>query len=178
MNIIDWIKNIFKRSKQKLLDAPKEIQQDKSWKEKLQTPSNQEVVAEKISQEELRIKQIKSVESLVLYRAGSLKGEEIIADIEKTHKSSMISEVDVKTLLFLHDVIELEDEHGDYNIREFIDEEETNYINLIERMIKYAEQKAQENDVEDIIEFVPKNREVINQIKDEMIQESENEIVE
>lgn len=178
MNIIEWIKNIFKRSKTKLLEAPKEIPEDKSWKDMLQALANQDIVLEKISQEELRIKQIKSVESLVLDKEGSLKSEEIIAYIEKTCKNSIISDIDIKALQSLHDVIEYEDEQGDYNIREFLDKEETNYIKLIERMIKYSEQKAQENDVENIIDFVPKNREVIDQIKEEMIQESENEIVE
>lgn len=175
MNIIEWIKNIFKRSKQKLLEAPKEIQQDKSWKDRLQIPSNDEIVLEKISQMKLRNEELKSLESLVLYREGSLKREDLILELEKKYKNNIISESDIKSLVYLHDVIEYEDEHGDYNIREFLDDDDSNYIKLIDGMIKYAEQKAKENDVECITEFVPKNRDVINQIKDEMMQESEKE---
>lgn len=175
MNIIDRIKSIFKRNKMKLLEAPKEIKEDKSWKDNLQAPSNENIVLEKITQRQLRIEELKSLESIVLYREGSLKSEDVIVELEKKYKNNIISESDIKSLQSLHDVIEYEDEHGDYNIREFLDEEETNYIKLIDGMIEYAKQKAQENDVECISEFVPKNRDVINQIKDEMIQESEKE---
>lgn len=177
MNILDWIKKILKVKSVKQIEEPKETEKENSWKQSIQYSPDTEKKQDTLTEEQIRIEQIMHTQFMILFKDGYLLKEDIIKAIKQQYDEVILTDADMESLISIHDVMKYEDLHGDYNIREFLDEDENenNFVKLVDKLIEHAKQEAQKYEMEDISQFVTNDSKIMNELKNDIIKENKIE---
>lgn len=172
MKILNFIKKDFPKKK---LNENKCSENSKSWKSDLQYTIKDEKIVKPLTLEQMRIEQIKLTNFIVLFKEGHLSKEDIIKCIKNSYSNVILSDEEIEALISIQKIIQYEDLYGNYNIREFIDEDEKNIIELIDGLVENANKKAKKHKSKDISEFITKDYKEINEIKNKIKEKNKEE---
>lgn len=165
MKIFDFIKKIIEKNQ---IKQPEDSIYEKSWRERLHYEPSDEDIEETLEQtapteEEIRTEQIEYTSSIILTRE-KLKGKDIAQYIQKKYENLLLNDVDIQALMLIYHAIEYEDECANYNIREFIDEDDNNIVKLVDGLVLKAKEEAEKNKSDDISKFVSTDFKLIDEI--------------
>ena len=174
MKIFDFIKKF--TEKNQIKPTEKSVDQE-NWKELLHydpSEDEEEYLEQPVpTEEQIRGKQIEFTSSIILNRE-KLQKEDIIQYIQKKYENVLLNDADIQALISIYHAIEYEDICANYNIREFIDEDEKNIVKLVDELVLKAKEEADKNKTEDISKFVITDFKLIGEIKNQI--ENNNEI--
>lgn len=176
MKIQDWIKKLFRINITKQIEAPKEDNEKNIWKQKMKYIPNIEKEEVPLTEEQMRTKQIKDMEFTILFKEGDLLKNDIINILEQKGNIVVLNDAEIEALRSIQGVMQYEDLHGENNIREFIDDDENNIVKLVDKIVENAKKEAQKYEMEDISRFVTSDCKVMNELKENIIKENENDI--
>lgn len=173
MKLRDLINKIFRRNVVKMIEEPKSKTEKTEWKESLQCLSNDETVNKVLEEQRIRRDQIKATASIILLREGHVSKEDIESDIHQKYDNIVLDDIDIQSLIAIHDVVEYEDFHAENNIREFIEEEEDNFVYLVDKLKQFATEEAKRHGSNDVSKFVPTDVELVDRLKNELEEKRE-----
>ena len=174
MKIFDFIKKIIEKNQ---IKQTEDSIYEKSWRELLHyEPSEEEENLEPTAptEEQIRNEQIEYTSSIILNK-DDLKKEDIAQYIQKKYENILLNDADIQSLIAIYHSIEYEDAYGNYNIREFIEDDEKNIVKLVDELILNAKEEAEKNKSEDISKFVITDFKLIGEIKDQIENNNERE---
>ena len=178
MKIFDFMK---KSTKKNQIKQTEDSVYEKGWKELLHYETSDDDIEESLEQtvpteEQIRNEQIEYTSSIILNKE-YLKEEDIEQYIQKKYKNLLLSDADIKALISVYRAVENEDAYGNYNIREFIDEDEKNIVELVDKIILKAKEEAEKYKSEDISKFVTTDLKLISEMRKQIkINNAEREI--
>ena len=169
MKIFDLMKKFTKRNQIK--QTKKSIDKG-NWKEPLHYETSKTDIEENLEEitpmeEKIRNEQIAYVCSIVLNKE-DLKKEDMAKYIKKKYKKVLLNDVDMQSLISIYHAIEHEDMYGNYNIREFIDEDENNIVKLVNELVLNAKVEARKQKSKDISKFVITDFKLIGEVKNQL----------
>lgn len=173
MGIIQWMKKLLKINEIKQIEAPKNITKDDNWKNYLHYDISDDEVFQKLTKEEKRIKQIKAIEDMVLYKKEITK-RDICKKIEEKYRKSVLEDTDMQALIVLHAATKKEDEMGDTNIRYCIEDGNNNIVEIVNKLIENAKEEAKLYEDIPVSELITINEESIKKIIKEIEEKKEN----
>lgn len=176
MKIFDFIKKIIEKNQ---IKQTEDSIYEKSWREMLHYEPSEDDEEEDLEQtapteEQIRTEQIEFTSSIILNKE-KLQKEDIIQYIQKKYENVLLNDVDIQALMSIYHAVEYEDAYGNYNIREFIDEDENNIVKLVDELVLKAKEEAEKNKSEDISEFVITDFKLIGEIKNQIENNNERE---
>lgn len=175
MKIFDFIKKIIEKNQ---IKQTEDSIYEKSWREMLHYEPSEDDEEETLeptapTEEQLRSEQIEYTSFIILNRE-ELQKEDIIQYIQKKYENVLLNDADIQALISIYHAIEYEDICADYNIREFMDEDEKNIVKLVDELVLKAKEEAEKHKSEEIGEFVITDFKLIGEIKNQ-IENNNNE---
>ena len=169
MKIFDFIKKF--TEKNQIKQTEKSIY-EKSWKELLHYEPSEDDTEETLEQtapteEQIRTEQIEFTSSIILNKE-KLQKEDIIQYIQKKYENILLNDADIQALISIYHAIEYEDICADYNIREFMDEDENNIVKLVDELVLKAKEEAKKHKSEEISKFVTTDFKLIGEMKNQI----------
>ena len=171
MKIFNFVKKDFHKKK---LNENKNSDNSKNLKNDLQYDIKDEKIINTLTLEQMKIEQIKLTNFIVLFKEGHLSKEDIIRCIKDSYSNVVLSNEEMEALISIQKITQYEDLHGNYNIREFIDEDEENIIELVDGLVENARKEAKKYKSKDISAFVTTDYKVINEIKNKIREKNKN----
>lgn len=176
MKIFDFIKKFTEKNQ---INHTEDSVYEKSWKEWLHYEPSDDDTEEPIEQtapteEQIRTEQIEYTSPIILNKE-DLKKEDIEQYIQKKYENVLLNDADIQSLISVYHAVEYEDAYGNYNIREFIDEDENNIVKLVDELVLKAKEEAEKNKSKEISKFVITDCKLIGEIKNQ-IEIDDNEI--
>ena len=155
MKIFDFIKKNIEKNQ---IKQPEDSIYEKSWREMLHYEPSEDDEEEDLeptapTEEQLRSEQIEYTSSIILNK-DDLKKEDITQYIQKKYENILLNDADIQSLIAIYHSIEYEDAYGNYNIREFIEDDEKNIVKLVDELVLKAKEEAEKHKSEEIGEFV------------------------
>lgn len=163
MGILQWLSKLLRKNEIKQIEAPKSIKSD-AWKTELHYITNNDEVVGKLTQEQLRVEQIKEIEEFILYKSGNLRKQDIWKKITSKYEQNVLQDVDMQELIVLHKATKDEDECGDCNIRDFIEDSTNNIVKLVNKLIERHTEEAKKYNEIDINKSIEESKESINEL--------------
>ena len=176
MKIFDFIKKNIEKNQ---IKQPEDSIYEKSWREMLHYEPSEDDEEENLEQtaptdEQIRNEQIEYTSSIILNK-DDLKKEDITQYIQKKYENILLNDADIQSLIAIYHSIEYEDAYGNYNIREFIEDDEKNIVKLVDELVLKAKEEAEKHKSEEIGEFVITDFKLIGEIKDQIENDNERE---
>ena len=176
MKIFDFIKKIIEKNQ---IKQTEDSIYEKSWREMLHYEPSEDDEEEDLeptapTEEQLRSEQIEYTSFIILNRE-ELQKEGIIQYIQKKYENILLNDADIQSLIAIYHSIEYEDAYGNYNIREFIEDDEKNIVKLVDELVLKAKEEAEKHKSEEIGEFVITDFKLIGEIKDQIENDNERE---
>ena len=176
MKIFDFIKKIIEKNQ---IKQTEDSIYEKSWREMLHYEPSEDDEEEDLeptapTEEQLRSEQIEYTSFIILNRE-ELQKEGIIQYIQKKYENILLNDADIQSLIAIYHSIEYEDAYGNYNIREFIEDDEKNIVKLVDELVLKAKEEAEKHKSEEIGEFVIRDFKLIGEIKDQIENDNERE---
>ena len=177
MKIFDFIKKNIEKNQ---IKQPEDSIYEKSWREMLHYEPSEDDEEEDLeptapTEEQLRSEQIEYTSFIILNRE-ELQKEGIIQYIQKKYENILLNDADIQSLIAIYHSIEYEDAYGNYNIREFIEDDEKNIVKLVDELVLKAKEEAYKNKTEDISKFVTTDFKIVDEIKKQIENNDEKEI--
>lgn len=169
MKIFDFIKKIIEKNQ---IKQPENSIYEKSWRELLHYEPSDDDIEETLEQttpteEQIRTEQIEFTSSIILNKE-KLQKEDIIQYIQKKYENILLNDADIQALISIYHAIEYEDICADYNIREFMDEDENNIVKLVDELVLKAKEEAKKHKSEEISKFVTTDFKLIGEMKNQI----------